>query len=44
MWFVYNKQDDWTQGYEVASETEAMEICNEDTEMTYRYVDEQKIA
>ena len=44
MWIVYNKQDDWSQGYEVASESEAIEICEEDTEMTYRYVEEQLIA
>lgn len=44
MWIVYNKQDDWSQGYEVASEGEAIEICEEDTEMTYRYVEEQLIA
>jgi hypothetical protein len=39
MWIVYNKQDDWTQGYCVVSETEAIEICAEDSQMTYKYVD-----
>ena len=44
MWFVYNKGEHWTQGYCVVSETEAIEICEEDTDMTYRYVEEQLIA
>ena len=40
MWIVFNKQDSWTQGYSVVSEAEAIEICEEDTEMTYCYVDQ----
>ena len=44
MWFVYNKQDDWSQGYEVASEGEAIEICEEDTDLTYCYIEEQLTA
>lgn len=39
MWIVYDKQDNWTQGYSVVSETEAIEICEEDADMTYAYVE-----
>ena len=39
MWIVFNRQDYWEQGYSVANETEAREICDKDTEMTYLYVD-----
>lgn len=39
MWIVYNKEDSWSQGYSVASETEAEDICKREKEMTYLYVD-----
>ena len=37
MWIVYNKADSAIHGFEVASETEAIEICNENSELTYCY-------
>jgi len=39
MWVVFDKGNDWSQGYSVASESEAREICDVDTDMAYQYVD-----
>lgn len=38
MWIVYNKSDSATCGFEVASETEAIEICRENPEYRYCYM------
>lgn len=38
MWYVYNCQDSWQCGYSVASESEAIVICDTDDTMTYCYV------
>lgn len=44
MWMVYNREDSWESGYSVATESEAMEICNSDLSMTYCYVGINTIA
>ena len=38
MWMVFNHEDSWECGYSVASESEAMEICNADPSMMYMYI------
>ena len=38
MWIVYNVNDSWEVGYSVSNETEAREICENDTEMTFAYI------
>lgn len=38
MWYVYNRQDTWQCGWEVETESEAIEFCNDDNELTYCYV------
>lgn len=38
MWIVFDKDDNWSQGYSVSSESEAEQICKENREMTYIYV------
>lgn len=38
MWIVYNGNDNWSQGYSVSCESEAEQICKEDSEMKYIYV------
>ena len=44
MWIVYDKRSSWKQGYVVVSETEAIEICEEDADLTYCYIEEQLTA
>ena len=39
-WVVYNKQDSWEVGFEVPTEKEAIEYCNNNPEYTYIYVGE----
>ncbi len=40
MWIVYKRTDSWEHGIEVADEGEARELCAEDEELTYIYVDQ----
>lgn len=44
MWIVFNREDNWEQGYSVANETEAREICKADREMTFCYVGMDTLA
>lgn len=44
MWMVFNSEDSWEQGYSVANESEALEICNSNPEMDYCYVGMNTLA
>ena len=38
MWIVYNREDSWEHGFEVPTETEAIEYCRNYQGFTYTYV------
>lgn len=38
LWIVYNREDSWEHGFEVPTETEAIEYCRNYQEFTYTYV------
>ena len=38
MWYVYNKKDSWREGWQVGSEAEAVEQCEQDSNLTYAWV------
>lgn len=38
MWIVYNREDSWECGWQVASEAEAKRRCREDENLTYIYI------
>ena len=38
MWYVFNKQDSWQEGWTVSNEAEAVKQCEADENLTYMYV------
>lgn len=38
MWIVYFHEDDWRQGFEVPTEREAVEYCEENEGYRYVYI------
>ena len=43
MWIVYNKADSYLTGFEVPTESEAIEYCEENPEYRYVYVKEMMV-